>query len=385
MSRFFDWLVEVWDWLRRLLGFDRLKKSTREQDLPGHSRLWAMAYFFRPALAVFLILYFVLLVTRFTFIRGDDLQYPQRVMTVSEAVVTPGEPLAEGGCAPSQTVAVTAYVLDVLVNQNTWVPMDPQFKIGWFGLIGFAPTPFFDNKASFQTGALRAVRRVTIELADLLGRARRTSAADPALEAARGALQLNERMWLVNPFESDLPLVAATAASNYRKAIRDLNAFNDRLRACEAVFDGRADNLFVLLDRIANDVGGVTDELATRSRGTRWDVASKSFVPGEGNNRGVFDFRADNAFFRAHGMMWAYHGIMQAARADFGAVLVQSNLNPIWDRMEIHLAEAAALEPLIVSNGREDSLFTPDHLSAMSVNMLRAQQNMVEIREVLNR
>lgn len=385
MSRIFDWLVEFWDWLRRLLGFDRFKKSTREQDLPGHSRLWALVYFGRPALAFLVLLYMVLLVTRLTIIWGNDLQYPQRIMSAADHVVSPGEPLPEGGCAPSQTVAVTAYVLDVLVNQNTWTPMDPQFKIGWFGLLGFEPTPFFDNKASFQTGALRAVRRISIELADLLGRARRTSAADPGLESARGALQLNERMWLINPFDSSLPLVAATAASNYRKAIRDLNAFNDRLRACEAVFDSRADNLFVLLDRIANDVGGVTDELATRSRGERWDVASKAFTQGEGNNLGFFDFLADNAFFRAHGMMWAYHGILQAVRMDFGAVLRQNTLNPIWDRMEMHLAEAAALEPLIVSNGREDSLFTPDHLSAMSVNMLRAQQNMVEIREVLNR
>jgi hypothetical protein len=43
------------------------------------------------------------------------------------------------------------------------------------------------------------------------------------------------------------------------------------------------------------------------------------------------------------------------------------------------------MRPLIVSNGRSDSLFQPDHLSQLAVSMLRATQNIVEIREVINR
>jgi hypothetical protein len=53
--------------------------------------------------------------------------------------------------------------------------------------------------------------------------------------------------------------------------------------------------------------------------------------------------------------------------------------------MEGHIAESAALSPVIVSNGAEDSLFFPAHLSAMAVNMLRARANMTELREILNR
>ncbi len=386
MSRFFDWLVEVWDWLRRMLGFDRLKKSTREQDLPGHSRLYQVFYFGRPALAGFALLYLALLIVRIGFIYGNDLQYPQRVLTTPTYVVNPGDPMPSGeGCAPSQVVAVQAYILDVLVNQNTWAPMDPQFKIGWFGVMDFEPTPFFDNKAAFQMGALRAVRRMSVELADLLGRARRTTAPDRGLISARANVQFNERTWLLNPFSANLPMVSTTAASQFRNAIAEYQEYNRRLAACESTFDTRSDNLFVLLDRLAADIAGYVDELSTRSKGERWDLAAKQMAPGEGNNRGFFDFQADNLFYSAHGMMWAYHGLLQAMRIDFGAVIQQSNLVQIWDRMEIHAAEAAALEPMIVSNGREDSLFQPDHLAAMAVNMLRAQQNMVELREILNR
>lgn len=385
MSRLFDWFVEVWDWLRRTCGFDRMSKAKRETDLEGRSRIARALYWGRPLLALLVILYFAALVARLAVIRGDDLGYPQEVLAAEPPVAAPSEPVGDGTCAPSATAAMSAKILDILVNENTWAPADPQYKLGWFGIAGFEGGPFFDNKASFQIGALRAVRRISIELVDLLGRARGTSAADIDLADARGAVQWNERSWVVNPFDSRLPLLSTPAAASYRSAIANYEEYNARLKRCEALFDSRSDNLFQLLDRIANDLGGMTDQLASRSKGDRWDPEQKALVDGEGNNRGFFDFRADNLFFEAHGMMWAYHGFLQAIRQDFSGVIRNSNLDEIWNRMEAHIAEAASLEPLIVSNGRDDSLFAPDHLSAMAANMLRARANMTEIREVLNR
>jgi hypothetical protein len=371
----------------RLLGFDRVAKSKRQEDLAERSSFGRILYFARPALAFVVLLYFVLLISRFAIIHGDELSYPQRVIAEPTTVASPGQPLPDqpGVCRDSQTVAATAYILDVLVNQNTWVPMDPQFKIGWFGLVRFEPTPFFDNKASFQLGALEAVSRMSIELNDLLGRMRRTSAQDPNLTNARGAVQWNPRAWVFNPFESGVPLLSTSAAAAYRSAIRDYSEFNRRLATCEALFDSRADNLFLILDRLSNDIGGLSEQLAVRSKAERWDSRQKAFVPAEGNNRGFFDFRADNLFWRAHGMMWAYHGLLQGMRYDFADAISQGNLADIWDRMEGHIAESARMRPLIVSNGQDDSLFAPDHLSLLATNMLRAQQNMIEIREVINR
>jgi hypothetical protein len=385
MGRLFEWFVEVWDWLRRASGLDRMSKSKREAELEGRSLFARILYWGRPVVALFVVLYVVSLVSRFSVIHGDDLSYPQTVMTPDWPTGLPGEPVPGGGCAPSATVAMTARILDILVNQNTWAPSDPQYKIGWFGVAGFEPGPFFDNKASFQMGAMGAVRRMSIELVDLLGRARGTSAADPDLQDARGAVQWNERSWILNPFDSRLPLLSTSAPTSYRSAIDNYSEYNAKLAACDALFDSRSDNLFQLLDRIANDVGGMTDQLATRSKGDAWSVTDKALVPAAGNNLGFFDFEADNLFYEAHGMMWAYHGILQALRQDFSGVVAGANLGQIWDRMEAHVAESASLEPLIVSNGREDSAFTPDHLSAMAANMLRARANMTEIREVLAR
>jgi hypothetical protein len=384
MSKLTDRVVDGWDWARRLFGFDRISRERRQEIAETRGMIGRVIFYARPALVLLVVLYLATAFARLSLTAGDELGYPQRVLTGEGA--EPGAQLPDGsGCAPSQIIAVTSYILDVMVNQNVWAPGDPQYKTGWFGIYGFASGPFFDNKASFQIGALGAVRRVSIEAVDLLGRARGTSAPDQSLQDARGALQWNENAWIINPFSARLPLLSISAAASYRDAKESLDLYNQRLAACDALFDARSDNLFQLLDRIANDIGGMTDQLASRSKGDRWDTKEKNFVPAAGNNRGIFDFRADNLFYEAHGMMWAYHGILQAARLDFADVVAQGNLGQIWDRMEGHLAESAGLDPMIVSNGREDSLLQPDHLSAMAVNMLRARANMTELREILNR
>ena len=374
----------LWTSIKNVAALDRIMKRGGGEKRSLPSKLF---YYLRPVIVLVIIVYNAVIIYRFSHINGDELQYPQVVIAEVPHDSAPGTrlPGGEGQCAGSEVVAVTSYILDVLVNQNVWVPGDPLYKIGWFGLAPFEAGPFLDNKASFQKGALTAVRRISVELVDLLGRARGTSAADEDLQAARGALQWNERAWIFNPFDSRVPLLSTSAAQSYRSAIDQLNSYNVRLQSCDALFDPRSDNLFQLLDRVSNHIGGITDNLSQRAKAERWDVDNKTFIPGPGNNAGIFDWRADNLFYEAHGAMWAYHGIMQGARIDFAQVVQQSNLAQIWDRMEGHIAESAALDPIIVSNGAEDSLFFPAHLSAMAVNMLRARANMTELREILNR
>ncbi|MEL6183978.1 MAG: DUF2333 family protein, partial [Myxococcota bacterium] len=346
---------------------------------------------------VIILLYTLVIAFRFREGDLDDLAYPQRAMTTGTFVVSPGVALpAEGEgdpegvenegqrCAPSQTVRVLIEILETLVVDNKWIPGDPMYKTGWFGLVSFEAGPWFDNEASFQLGALRASRRISVELVDILGRSRGTSAADEDLSDARGALHFPERAWLINPFDEGVAFLSTSAASSYRGALESLRRYDVRIRSCEALFDARTDNLLKVIDRVSNDIGAMTETLALRSKGERWSVEDKRMIEGEGNDWGIFDFRDDNLFHEAHGLMWAYHGLFQALRVDFGASVEQANLEGIWDRLEQHVAETASLEPWIVSNGREDSFLQPDHLSVMAVNMLRARANMTELREVLN-
>ncbi|MEM7523881.1 MAG: DUF2333 family protein, partial [Pseudomonadota bacterium] len=327
-------------------------------------------------------------------IRGEDIGYPQVVLAAAPttaAIVAGEETEPESGvsggktCAPSRIVLMQQALIDMLVNQNDWTPATPQYRAGFFGLFSWDGTPFFDNKASFQKGALGALRRVSIELTDTLGRVRGTSGADGDLEAARGELQRDEQTWIFNPLDDQRPLLSTSAASSYRNAINLFERYNQRLESCDALFDARADNLFQLFDRITKDLGSVVDGVARRSQGEVYDVATHEFVDGEGNDWGWFDMRADNLFHEARGRMYAYHGLLQGARVDFADVIEKRDLADVWDRMEAHVAETAVLAPLIVSNGREDGFAMPDHLSVMAENILRARANMTELRDILAR
>ncbi|MEM8751355.1 MAG: DUF2333 family protein [Pseudomonadota bacterium] len=390
LTRFFDWLVEFWDRLRGMLGLHRLTKKGRGADLEGVTVLKRIVYFGRPILVLLSLVYVGTMIWRFSFVRGYDLGYPQEVLTapavsgIETAAAGQGEATGRT-CAPSRIVQMQQALIDMLVNQNDWAPATPQYRIGVFGLLPWSQTPFFDNKASFQVGVLTALRRVSIELTDTLGRVRGTSGADPDLEAARGELQRDELTWVINPFDDRRPFISDTAASSYRNAISLFERYNGRLAACDALFDARADNLFQLFDRITKDLGSTVDQIASRSQGEVYDVETHSFVDGDGNDWGWFDMRADNLFHEASGKMYAYHGILQAAREDFAEVIRNRNIGDVWDRMEAHTAEAAALSPLIVSNGREDGFAMPDHLSVMAENILSARANMTEIREILDR
>lgn len=313
---------------------------------------------------------------------------PQVATLDMAQLAAPGtpEPGSTTSCHRSKLVDMQIYLIDFLVNQNRWVPSMPQYKAGVLGVWSWEETPFFDNKAAFQLGVLSALRRTGVELTDILGRTRGTSAADADLQSAQSALQTDERTWYFNPFDTSRPFGPTTATPTYfRQALRNYTAFNDRLGKCEAMFDARADNLQQFIERVAADIGSTIDILGKRSQGERYDPRTDEFVTGEGNDRGWFDFRADDLFMFASGKMYAYHGLLQAVRADFAGVIQRRDLGAVWDLMEEHVAEAAALQPLIISNGREDGALMPDHLAVLSQKMLRARANMTEIRDILTR
>ncbi len=393
MTRIIDAIVEVLERIGRLFGIGR-RRDRHDPFAAPNRGIWRRLLGVLPALIlVLLVVWIGVLVYRFDIYRGMEMSYPQQVLAVQTAELKPA-PEAAGAseddaprtCAPSRVVQMQIALIDMMVNENDWVPGAPMYNLGFFGLVDFADTPWFDNKASFQTGMLRMVRRVSLDLADTLGRVRGTSQADPDLQAAQSRLRTNERAWVLNnPFDPQLQTVMQAASSSYRGAIPLYQRYNLRLESCEALFDVRRDNLRVLLDRIAADLGSTASQLSARSKATEWSPERKAFVEASGNNRGWFDFRADNLFHEARGQLFALHGLLQAVRYDFEAVSEGSDLDAVWDRMESHIADGARLNPWIVSNGAEEGVITPDHLSVMGEKVLRARANMVELREILDR
>lgn len=292
--------------------------------------------------------------------------------TPSGGIITADEEAEEKADAAVQTcrrsllVDATADLIDFNVNQNAWISSMLLYKLGLFGL-DWDKTPYFDNKASFQRGVNQAIRRTTIELVDTLGRVRGTSQIDADLQTARGSIQFDESTWYFgwSPFGPKTP-----TPSFYRSAIKDLNKFNDRLEKCEAVFDARADNLLQFVDRIANDIGATSAILRERS---------------ENYNGGWFDTRADDRFWFAYGQLYAYYGLLTAARADFADVIEERRLTALWDELEEQLRASLNIRPFIISNGAESGWLMPSHLATLGFYVLRVRSNLVEVRLVLDR
>lgn len=361
-----------------------------DHDTDSGSRFFGRWRIALGALVVLLLIYFTYATLTFSVFYNRDLSYPQQVLAAY------GLPDNTGGgtivvddaereeCVGSRTVSMQIWLIDHMIEDNHWVPAHPLYKAGFAGLVDFEPTPFFDNKASEQLGMLDIARRLAIELTDSLGRVRGTSAENEDLDAAQSALRVNEQAWyLNNPLDSRINTVSVSAAASFERA-RDLyEGYNRQLASCEAVFDARADNLRETLSRFTAALGGTTAELGARSRSVVYDPAADRFVDGPGNDYGWFDFRADNLFHRARGQMFALHGILQGMREDFHEVIEDRNSGPVWDRMEQFVAEAARMDPLIVSNGAPDSAIAPAHLDMIVEKILRARTSMVELRDVL--
>lgn len=294
----------------------------------------------------------------------STLKLDARKQSAGEEVAATGGATTAKTCGRSAIVDVEADLTDFNVNQNAWISSMISYKAGLFGL-SWDRTPFLDNKASFQRGVHAAVQRVANELVDSLGRVRGTSQIDPDLAKARGQLQYDVSSWYfgISPFG-----FKQASPASYRVGISELRRFNDRLAKCEATFDARADNLATLIETVTSHIGSTSAALDERSKA---------------NNLGWFDTQADNYFWEAMGQMYAYYGILSAAHADFEDIIATKALDPIWNRMEGQFRTTLDLDPLIISNGKEDGWMMPTHLTTLGFKILRVRSNLVEIRDIL--
>ena len=279
----------------------------------------------------------------------------------------PGEPISSGEnasstCGRSSIIQVSSDLIDYNVNRNVWIPSMVLSKLGLFGL-DWKRTPYFDNKAAFQRGINEALRRVSRQFVDTLGRVRGTSRIDQDLQTAREKLNYDEEAWYIS-----MKGPQVTTPTRYREAIESLDAFNVSLSQCKAQFDVRADNLQKFLDEIASAIGSTSDILRGRM---------------EESNAGWFDGRADDRFWFAYGQLYAYYGMVSAARSDFKSVSRERNLTRIWDRAQEQLRTSLGIQPAIISNGGEASWIMPSHLATMGFYLLRVRANLTEMRDVL--
>jgi hypothetical protein len=256
----------------------------------------------------------------------------------------------------AKSVAVAADLIDREINSHRWVANDPFFM----------PGSLLDNMPNFQMGIIAALSRFAIELGDQIARTRGSSQIDPDLDAAAGLLKYPGTIWIVDPQTWFKP--TASAESQYRRAMRALRSYNERLAAGQAVFETRADNLQATLDRIAADLGSSSAALdhAVLDRSGFW-----------------IDFDADDLFYSTKGKLYAYFLLLRALGSDFDKVVRDRDLGAAWAQMLGSFRDAALLQPWVVVNGNPAGQFLPSHLAAQGFFLLRARTQLREITNIL--
>ncbi|MEM7025121.1 MAG: DUF2333 family protein [Pseudomonadota bacterium] len=259
----------------------------------------------------------------------------------------------EGG---SKTVALTADLIDREINTHRWVANDPFFM----------PGAMLDNMPNYQQGIIAGLSRFAIELTDQIARTRGSSQVDPDLERASGLLRYPGTVWIFDLSTSFAP--TASSESQYRRAMTSLRDYNERLAAGNAVFETRADNLLVTLDRIAADIGSSSAALDRHlDEQSGWGL----------------DFSADDLFYANKGRLYAYYLLLRALGEDYSRVIQERDLGTAWAQMLESFRAAATLQPWVVINGAPDSQMLPSHLASQGFFLLRARTQLREITNIL--
>lgn len=263
--------------------------------------------------------------------------------------------------APSQgksiTVEVVAGLIDREVNETKWSPNTQPFEPA-------ALLRYGGNMVNFQSGIIRSLGTIVFEMENRLARMRGTSSADPDMALARQGLSRSPETWILDP------LPTSSADSEYKKARAALLNYNKRLSTGQAVFEVRADNLQAVLDRIALDLGGMTDALEQQTL-----LGRKVFI----------DRRADKLFYYAKGQSYAYFIVLRALREDYMPIIQERRIEKLYAAMLTDLAMAADLHPLVVQNSKPDGAILPNHLVTEGFYILRARSRLREITDILQR
>jgi len=252
-----------------------------------------------------------------------------------------------------KSVGGTAFIKvnQTLIKQlyDNWLPNDL-----------FWPTIFLDNIPNFQIGLLEVVRYNTRVLRDNLSRMRTTDKLDPLAEAAFTALSNDPYKWWF-----------PSAESKWKLAYESLDKFYQNLVGKKSNFYPRADNLVELLNQYASLMGGVNTRLINAPRDVNITLADEGALKKGAQDREMVDidipwYQIDDNFYYAQGVAYGLYESFVAIRIDFIDVLKDKNSLNLVDKI-LEKLKRCHFEPLIVTNGKPESIFANHSLNLSGV------------------
>ena len=275
--------------------------------------------------------------------------------------------VVEGG---SRAVTMAATLMDRELHYAGWAP----------NKLWFWPIARSNNMIAYQMGIQYAMARWATELADFLGRERGSGEADGSLIGAKGKLSYDPTAFL-------LP----SAVSQYDEGITAFLDYNRRLSRNQAHYDKTSSNLADFLGKISKDLGSQSaaleltiltpDDFTTEERNHLTDEQRNVLS----SNSGYFDGRASGVFFATKGRMYAYYIILEALGEDYRDVIASKGAEDHWQNMLVSLRSGATLYKFFIANGDAGSYIVPSDLARQGFFLLRADKQLQEVVDILNR
>lgn len=256
----------------------------------------------------------------------------------------------------SRAVAMAIKIMEEQLA-NDWVPNNPSWQ----------PSSWLDNTPSFQKGVLKVQTQFAYGMALYAGRTRSSSSMDVDLDKAMGRLQYAPDVWMFDPSVSMIG-IATTSEEQYAKALEFYKSYQSRLARGAAVFDIRADSLIAILSQFSNNMGSLAANIEQHI---------------DDNPNGLLDAAVDNKYYFNKGQAYAYYMILRELGEDFKAVIIEKKQEQIWQQMLDSLRIVAELEPLLIFNGDQDTMFLNSHLANQGFQVLLADRRMKEVMDGL--
>ncbi len=267
----------------------------------------------------------------------------------SDAGGSHGQPIAQHGAASHPSAAPPVHKpmpKGVAFVEATIQPLRFELEERWWGWRPNDLVDITDNINRFQLGVLEVTRRTAVALGERITRHGTTDAFDENLENAMN-------WFMVKATSYWFP----SAESKYRDGLEELEIYLEKLKAGEATFYTRTDNLIPLLASLEDLLGSCDENLVKQFNE---DGTPVSF------------FAVDNYFYYTQGVASAMVSILEAVHHDFLLTLESRNGTELLHHAIESCQWAAQLDPWIVLDRNLSSVFA-NHRANMAAPISHAR------------
>lgn len=227
------------------------------------------------------------------------------------------------------------------------------------------PGVWLDNMPNWEFGVLVQVRDITRAMRRDMARSQSQSAEDADLARAEPLFHFDNKSWIMPATESE-----------YRDGLRALNNYAARLRADEADFYARADNLGSWLGDVSTRLGSLSQRLSA-------SVGQAPVTDGSRPREQTPWLEIDDVFYESRGSAWALVHLLRAVEIDFADIIAKKNAQASLQQIirELEATQEPLWSPMVLNGGGFGLL--ANHSLVMANYLSRANAALIDLRRLM--